>query len=199
MDREIPKAGAFSWKRDSSPELVSCLPALHPSILFSLLLCLSCAQTDKTLPLSLRFDTHTEIYVGSEQKENTNLCEIFHLFTKWIKAKFSHFGLRCEFFAQLLYLFIMCFKTWLAPSRNPQRIELQILGFVHAAKICPYNSNLRVGGKKHYKNIVYGPSHAFFMQSYPTKNNVLQKYTHVTPVNTDKINFASPSCGTSNP
>lgn len=85
MDSEIPKASDFPWKTDwgSGPELVSCLPALHPSILFSLLLCISCAHTDRQkLSLCLRFDADTEIDVGSEQKENTSLCEIFHLFTK---------------------------------------------------------------------------------------------------------------------
>lgn len=148
MDSEVCKASDFSLKTDLnlSPELVSCSLDPCPSVLFSLLLC---GLTDRQKhSLSLRFDTNTEIDVGTEQKENTSLCEIFHLFTKWMKAKFSHFGLRCEIFAQLSYLSIMCFKTWLAPLRIPQRIELQILGFVHAAKICPYNSNKCKGRKK---------------------------------------------------
>lgn len=84
MDSETQKVSDICWKTDlnSSPELVSCSLDLYPFVLFSLLLCSLTYRQTETLSLSLRFDTNTEIYVGTEQKENTSLCEIFHLFTK---------------------------------------------------------------------------------------------------------------------
>lgn len=83
MDSEIPKASDFPWKTDwgSGPELVSCLPALHPSILSSLL-CISRAHTDRQkLSLSVWGLMQTQKSMLDQSKRKIQACVKFSTFS----------------------------------------------------------------------------------------------------------------------
>lgn len=83
MDSEIQKASDFSWKSDlnSSPELMSCSPNLHASILFSLLLCSLTFRHRQKHILSLSGLILTEESVLDQSKRKIQACVKFSTFS----------------------------------------------------------------------------------------------------------------------
>lgn len=165
---------------DSSPELVSCLPALHPSIPFSLILRISCAQTDRNssslcLSVSLWDLIQTQKSMLDQSKRKVQTCVKFSTFSlNESKPNFHTLALGVKFLLSSNIYPQCVLKLGLLHPETHRELSYRFWALCTLPRSAPITqTNLR-GGKKTTRKILYMVHHMLSSCSHiPLKSNVL--------------------------